>query len=130
MRFIGSWACAIVLCKQCVFRMSNDLNTWYFHQHHCLRDITLFFIFFLERIIKGLRFFVCIQYLRVRFYLLFNTVWIRWYLPFLKHRIIQDICNSWLRFEREFGKLEDFDLALQKVYSFLFNVCLLKNVSL
>lgn len=27
----------------------------------------------------------------------------------------EDICNSWLRFEREFGKLEDFDLALQKV---------------
>ncbi|XP_050882996.1 uncharacterized protein LOC127086291 isoform X2 [Lathyrus oleraceus] len=27
----------------------------------------------------------------------------------------EDICNSWLRFEREFGKLEDFDHALQKV---------------
>ncbi|XP_057742435.1 uncharacterized protein LOC130960918 [Arachis stenosperma] len=27
----------------------------------------------------------------------------------------EDICRSWLRFEREFGKLEDFDHALQKV---------------
>ncbi|WJX26121.1 hypothetical protein P8452_15092 [Trifolium repens] len=27
----------------------------------------------------------------------------------------EDICNSWLCFEREFGKLEDFDHALQKV---------------
>ncbi|MED6152021.1 hypothetical protein PIB30_087947 [Stylosanthes scabra] len=27
----------------------------------------------------------------------------------------EDICHSWLRFEREFGKLEDFDDALQKV---------------
>ncbi|WJX21824.1 hypothetical protein P8452_11204 [Trifolium repens] len=27
----------------------------------------------------------------------------------------EDICNSWLRFEREFGKLEDFDHAFQKV---------------
>ncbi|CAI0376799.1 unnamed protein product [Linum tenue] len=35
------------------------------------------------------------------------------YLP--KPRIIQDICHSWLRFEREFGTLEDFDLAVQKV---------------
>ncbi|KAL9321545.1 hypothetical protein ACSQ67_013384 [Phaseolus vulgaris] len=33
----------------------------------------------------------------------------------LKLRIIQDICHSWLRFEREFGKLEDFDHALHKV---------------
>ncbi|KAK9076977.1 hypothetical protein SSX86_005312 [Deinandra increscens subsp. villosa] len=27
----------------------------------------------------------------------------------------EDICNSWVRFEREFGTLEDFDHALQKV---------------
>ncbi|KAJ7967924.1 squamous cell carcinoma antigen recognized by T-cells 3-like [Quillaja saponaria] len=27
----------------------------------------------------------------------------------------EDICHSWLRFEREFGMLEDFDHALQKV---------------
>ncbi|KAK7258271.1 hypothetical protein RIF29_23842 [Crotalaria pallida] len=27
----------------------------------------------------------------------------------------EDICHSWLRFERELGKLEDFDHALQKV---------------
>ncbi|KAK9286933.1 hypothetical protein L1049_015341 [Liquidambar formosana] len=27
----------------------------------------------------------------------------------------EDICNSWLRFEREFGTLEDFDHAVQKV---------------
>ncbi|KAL2593527.1 hypothetical protein AAZV13_12G135000 [Glycine max] len=27
----------------------------------------------------------------------------------------EDICQSWLRFEREFGKLEDFDHALHKV---------------
>ncbi|XP_004485413.1 uncharacterized protein [Cicer arietinum] len=27
----------------------------------------------------------------------------------------EDICNSWLRFEREFGKLEDFDHASLKV---------------
>ncbi|CAJ1963814.1 unnamed protein product [Sphenostylis stenocarpa] len=27
----------------------------------------------------------------------------------------EDICHSWLRFEREFGKLEDFDHALHKV---------------
>ncbi|CAL1385168.1 unnamed protein product [Linum trigynum] len=27
----------------------------------------------------------------------------------------EDICHSWLRFEREFGTLEDFDLAVQKV---------------
>ncbi|XP_019418878.1 PREDICTED: squamous cell carcinoma antigen recognized by T-cells 3 isoform X2 [Lupinus angustifolius] len=27
----------------------------------------------------------------------------------------EDICHSWLRFEREFGKLEDLDHALQKV---------------
>ncbi|KAI3755001.1 hypothetical protein L1987_54793 [Smallanthus sonchifolius] len=27
----------------------------------------------------------------------------------------EDICNSWIRFEREFGTLEDFDHALQKV---------------
>ncbi|KAI4296137.1 hypothetical protein L6164_036120 [Bauhinia variegata] len=27
----------------------------------------------------------------------------------------EDICNSWLRFEREFGTLEDFDHAFQKV---------------
>ncbi|MED6158347.1 hypothetical protein PIB30_031977 [Stylosanthes scabra] len=27
----------------------------------------------------------------------------------------EDICHSWLRFEREFGNLEDFDHALQKV---------------
>ncbi|KAE9595134.1 putative RNA recognition motif domain, LSM-interacting domain, tetratricopeptide-like helical [Lupinus albus] len=27
----------------------------------------------------------------------------------------EDICNSWLRFEREFGKLEDLDHALLKV---------------
>ncbi|KAI4375822.1 hypothetical protein MLD38_013646 [Melastoma candidum] len=27
----------------------------------------------------------------------------------------EDICNSWLRFEREYGTLEEFDLALQKV---------------
>nr|KYP63247.1 Squamous cell carcinoma antigen recognized by T-cells 3 [Cajanus cajan] len=32
---------------------------------------------------------------------------------------IQDICHSWLRFEREFGKLEDFDHALHKVHFFL-----------
>ncbi|CAB4267689.1 unnamed protein product [Prunus armeniaca] len=30
-------------------------------------------------------------------------------------RIIQDICYSWLRFEREFGSLDDFDRAVQKV---------------
>lgn len=54
------------------------------------------------------------------FYFLCNTVWIRWYLLFLKNRIIQDICQSWLRFEREFGKLEDFDHALHKVFFFLF----------
>jgi hypothetical protein len=33
--------------------------------------------------------------------------------------MIQDICHSWLRFEREFGSLEDFDHAVQKVNSFL-----------
>lgn len=33
--------------------------------------------------------------------------------------MIQDICHSWLRFEREFGTLEDFDHAVQKVNSFL-----------
>ncbi|XP_021863531.1 uncharacterized protein [Spinacia oleracea] len=27
----------------------------------------------------------------------------------------QDICQSWLRFEREFGTLEDYDYAVQKV---------------
>ncbi|XP_019052707.1 PREDICTED: squamous cell carcinoma antigen recognized by T-cells 3-like isoform X2 [Nelumbo nucifera] len=27
----------------------------------------------------------------------------------------EDICHSWLRFEREFGSLEDFDLAVRKV---------------
>ncbi|KAJ0775515.1 putative RNA recognition motif domain, tetratricopeptide-like helical domain superfamily [Helianthus annuus] len=27
----------------------------------------------------------------------------------------EDVCNSWIRFEREFGTLEDFDHALQKV---------------
>ncbi|XP_057427546.1 uncharacterized protein LOC130720866 [Lotus japonicus] len=27
----------------------------------------------------------------------------------------EDICHSWIRFERENGKLEDFDLALRKV---------------
>ncbi|XP_062176704.1 uncharacterized protein LOC133881712 isoform X2 [Alnus glutinosa] len=27
----------------------------------------------------------------------------------------EDICHSWLRFEREFGSLEDFDHAVQKV---------------
>lgn len=27
----------------------------------------------------------------------------------------QDICQSWLRFEREFGTLDDYDYALQKV---------------
>ncbi|CAM8973392.1 unnamed protein product [Rhodiola kirilowii] len=27
----------------------------------------------------------------------------------------EEICASWLRFEREYGKLEDFDLAAQKV---------------
>lgn len=41
--------------------------------------------------------------------------WIRWYLPFLKNRIIQDICHSWLCFEREHGSLEEFDIAVQKV---------------
>ena len=44
-----------------------------------------------------------------------STFWIRWYLPFLKNRIIQDICHAWLHFEREFGTLEDFDRAVQKV---------------
>ena len=29
--------------------------------------------------------------------------------------IIQDICHSWLRFERQFGSLDDFDLATKKV---------------
>ncbi|KAK4378736.1 hypothetical protein RND71_000598 [Anisodus tanguticus] len=33
----------------------------------------------------------------------------------LKNRIIQDICNSWIRFEREYGALDDFDLAVKKV---------------
>lgn len=32
-----------------------------------------------------------------------------------KNRIIQDICNSWIRFEREYGALDDFDLAVKKV---------------
>ncbi|KAK8581397.1 hypothetical protein V6N12_071622 [Hibiscus sabdariffa] len=32
-------------------------------------------------------------------------------------RIIQDICHSWLRFEREFGTLEDLSHAEQKVAS-------------
>lgn len=27
----------------------------------------------------------------------------------------EDICNSWLRFEREFGSLEEYDFAVQKV---------------
>ncbi|KAJ8529715.1 hypothetical protein K7X08_036550 [Anisodus acutangulus] len=27
----------------------------------------------------------------------------------------QDICNSWIRFEREYGALDDFDLAVKKV---------------
>lgn len=35
---------------------------------------------------------------------------------FLINRIIQDICHSWLRFEREFGTLEDFDHAARKVH--------------
>ncbi|KAL3643800.1 hypothetical protein CASFOL_014615 [Castilleja foliolosa] len=30
-------------------------------------------------------------------------------------RIIQDICHSWVRFEREYGALEHFDIAVQKV---------------
>ncbi|KAK6159708.1 hypothetical protein DH2020_003089 [Rehmannia glutinosa] len=30
-------------------------------------------------------------------------------------RIIQDICHSWVRFEREYGSLEHFDIAVQKV---------------
>ncbi|KAK9213759.1 hypothetical protein WN944_005744 [Citrus x changshan-huyou] len=30
-------------------------------------------------------------------------------------RIIQDICHAWLRFEREYGTLEDFDHSVQKV---------------
>ncbi|PPS16520.1 hypothetical protein GOBAR_AA04048 [Gossypium barbadense] len=34
---------------------------------------------------------------------------------FLKNRIIQDICHAWLRFEREFGTLDDLDHAVQKV---------------
>lgn len=53
-----------------------------------------------------------------RFYCSCSILWIRWYLPFLKHRIIQDICYSWLRFEREFGTLEDFDHAERKVWNF------------
>ncbi|KAK4739542.1 hypothetical protein R3W88_003239 [Solanum pinnatisectum] len=27
----------------------------------------------------------------------------------------EDICNSWIRFEREYGALDDFDLAIKKV---------------
>ncbi|KAH6825918.1 EMBRYO DEFECTIVE 140 [Perilla frutescens var. hirtella] len=27
----------------------------------------------------------------------------------------EDICNSWVRFEREYGSLEEFDIAVQKV---------------
>lgn len=27
----------------------------------------------------------------------------------------EDICNSWIRFEREYGTLDDFDLAVKKV---------------
>ncbi|XP_031264039.1 uncharacterized protein LOC116122323 [Pistacia vera] len=30
-------------------------------------------------------------------------------------RVIQDICHNWLRFEGEYGTLEDFDHAAQKV---------------
>ncbi|KAL3620760.1 hypothetical protein CASFOL_035672 [Castilleja foliolosa] len=30
-------------------------------------------------------------------------------------KIIQDICHSWVRFEREYGSLEHFDIAVQKV---------------
>ncbi|KAI0529387.1 hypothetical protein KFK09_001936 [Dendrobium nobile] len=33
----------------------------------------------------------------------------------IKKRIIQDICHSWLRFEREYGTLDDLDLAVKKV---------------
>lgn len=82
--------------------------------------LTFFFFFFpLKKMMKRLC-LLCLDNSYWLFYLLCNTVWIRWYLPFLKNRIIQDICHSWLRFEREFGKLEDFDHALQKVHSFLF----------
>ncbi|KAI5658196.1 hypothetical protein M9H77_26989 [Catharanthus roseus] len=33
----------------------------------------------------------------------------------LAQRIVQDICNLWMRFEREYGSLEDYDIAVQKV---------------
>ncbi|GFY94665.1 similar to EMBRYO DEFECTIVE 140 [Actinidia rufa] len=41
-------------------------------------------------------------------------------------RIIQDICHAWLRFEREFGTLEDFDHAVQKVTPRLENLHLFR----
>lgn len=28
---------------------------------------------------------------------------------------MQDICHSWVKFEREHGTLEDYDVALKKV---------------
>lgn len=42
---------------------------------------------------------------------------LNWMIPSLskKNRIIQDICHSWVRFEREYGSLEDYDVAMQKV---------------
>lgn len=48
--------------------------------------------------------------------LLYTAFWISWYIFFPKNRIFQDICHCWLRFEREYGTLEDFDHATQKVH--------------
>ncbi|KAM1226005.1 hypothetical protein PS2_044188 [Malus domestica] len=39
----------------------------------------------------------------------------------------EDICHSWLRFEREFGSLDDFDHAVQKVTPRLEELELLKS---
>lgn len=33
---------------------------------------------------------------------------------------MQDICHSWIKFEREHGTLEDYDVALKKVHESTF----------
>lgn len=43
----------------------------------------------------------------------------------------QVVCHSWLRFEREHGTLEDFDLAVKKVlFIFFFFVSLISTIFL
>ncbi|GAB2236082.1 hypothetical protein Droror1_Dr00027817 [Drosera rotundifolia] len=39
----------------------------------------------------------------------------------------EDICHCWLRFEREFGMLEDYDFAVQKVSPRLEELCLFRS---